>query len=277
MPRPGCDALQRRQRGRQAEHRRTSGPSTPSGRRTRSSRATWPAASPRSRCCPARPTSSAAAAWCSRSCRPQSVQGMKFPGAQYGLKMACGENPKRVYGDKGGPQTRMGNVAGYRQAWIDAEAYRRALGQLPRQSGQGGPARPRPRQGDARRGAARQHPRPEPLLSRRRDDADDRHREGVRLLHPVVPPRGRGVQDRRRARARLDRRLDVGRLGRLQDGGARRHPGQRWRWSTTPAPAPSSTPTTRPAPSASTRRPPRRWPPAAPSASTSPRTRRSSG
>ena len=56
----------------------------------------------------------------------QSVQGMKFPGAKYGLKMACGENPKRVYGDKGGPQTRMGNVAGYRQAWIEAEAYRRS-------------------------------------------------------------------------------------------------------------------------------------------------------
>ena len=56
----------------------------------------------------------------------RSVQGMKFPGAKYGLKMACGENPKRVYGNKGGPQTRMGNVAGYRQAWIDAEAYRRS-------------------------------------------------------------------------------------------------------------------------------------------------------
>ncbi len=56
----------------------------------------------------------------------RSVQGMKFPGARYGLKMACGENPKRVYGNKGGPQTRMGNVAGYRQAWIDAEAYRRS-------------------------------------------------------------------------------------------------------------------------------------------------------
>jgi imidazolonepropionase-like amidohydrolase len=55
-----------------------------------------------------------------------SVQGMKFPGAKYGLKMACGENPKRVYGNRGGPQTRMGNVAGYRQAWIDAEAYRRS-------------------------------------------------------------------------------------------------------------------------------------------------------
>jgi len=56
----------------------------------------------------------------------RSVQGMKFPGAKYGLKMACGENPKRVYGNRGGPQTRMGNLAGYRQAWIDAEAYRRA-------------------------------------------------------------------------------------------------------------------------------------------------------
>ena len=55
----------------------------------------------------------------------RTVQGMKFPGAKYGLKMACGENPKRVYGNKGGPQTRMGNVAGYRTAWIEAEAYRR--------------------------------------------------------------------------------------------------------------------------------------------------------
>jgi imidazolonepropionase-like amidohydrolase len=54
----------------------------------------------------------------------RSVQGMKFPGAKYGLKMACGENPKRVYQNRG-PSTRMGNVAGYRAAWIDAEAYRR--------------------------------------------------------------------------------------------------------------------------------------------------------
>lgn len=54
----------------------------------------------------------------------RSAQGMKFPGAQYGLKMACGENPKRVYQSRG-PSTRMGNVAGYRAAWIQAEAYRR--------------------------------------------------------------------------------------------------------------------------------------------------------
>ncbi len=55
----------------------------------------------------------------------RSVQEMKYPGAPYGLKMACGENPKRVYGDKGGPSTRMGNMAGYRAAFIEAEAYRR--------------------------------------------------------------------------------------------------------------------------------------------------------
>src|SRR6266702_2205481 len=55
----------------------------------------------------------------------RTVQGMKFPGAPYGLKMACGENPKRVYGNRGGPSTRMGNMAGYRAAFISAEGYRR--------------------------------------------------------------------------------------------------------------------------------------------------------
>ena len=54
-----------------------------------------------------------------------TVQDMKFPGASHGLKMACGENPKRVYGQKGGPATRMGNVAGYRAAFIDAQDYAR--------------------------------------------------------------------------------------------------------------------------------------------------------
>jgi len=53
----------------------------------------------------------------------RTVQAMKFPGAKYGLKMACGENPKRIYSSRG-PATRMGNVAGYRAAWIDAQGYR---------------------------------------------------------------------------------------------------------------------------------------------------------
>jgi imidazolonepropionase-like amidohydrolase len=56
----------------------------------------------------------------------RTAQGMKFPGAPYGLKMACGENPKRLYGGRGrSPMTRMGNLAGYREAWIEAEEYRR--------------------------------------------------------------------------------------------------------------------------------------------------------
>ncbi|MDH3589030.1 MAG: amidohydrolase, partial [Gammaproteobacteria bacterium] len=57
----------------------------------------------------------------------RTVQGMKFPGAPHTLKMACGENPKRVYGKgrNSAPSTRMGNVAGYRQAWAKADSYRR--------------------------------------------------------------------------------------------------------------------------------------------------------
>jgi imidazolonepropionase-like amidohydrolase len=56
----------------------------------------------------------------------RSVQEMKFPGAPYSLKMACGENPKRVYGTGKGraPGSRMGNVAGYREGWIKALDYR---------------------------------------------------------------------------------------------------------------------------------------------------------
>jgi hypothetical protein len=49
---------------------------------------------------------------------------MKFPGAPYGMKMACGENPKRVYGGRGrAPSTRMGNFAVNRQTWLDAKEY----------------------------------------------------------------------------------------------------------------------------------------------------------
>jgi len=54
-----------------------------------------------------------------------TYQAMKFPGAPQGLKMACGENPKWAYGSQGRtPMTRMGNVAGYRQAFADAQDYR---------------------------------------------------------------------------------------------------------------------------------------------------------
>ncbi len=63
----------------------------------------------------------------------RTVQGMKFPGAPQGMKMACGENPKRVYGERNTlPSTRMGNFAVDRQEWIKAGEYRkkRADGKL---------------------------------------------------------------------------------------------------------------------------------------------------
>ena len=56
-----------------------------------------------------------------------TMQAMKFPDAPNGLKMACGENPKRVYGRQGTlPSTRMGNMAGYRMAWAEAQEYKRS-------------------------------------------------------------------------------------------------------------------------------------------------------
>lgn len=48
-------------------------------------------------------------------------QGMKFPGAPYGLKMACGENP--TGGGGGKPGTRAGGMMGYRNTFIAAQAY----------------------------------------------------------------------------------------------------------------------------------------------------------
>lgn len=62
-----------------------------------------------------------------------TYQSMKFPGAPWGVKMACGENPKRVYGQKSGPSTRMGNVAGYRAAFIDASEYLKKNGAKPQE------------------------------------------------------------------------------------------------------------------------------------------------
>ncbi len=55
------------------------------------------------------------------SLRPRrGSRAMRFPGAPDTLKMACGENPKRVYGQKSGPSTRMGNVRGQRHTFIAA-------------------------------------------------------------------------------------------------------------------------------------------------------------
>ncbi|MEM1417337.1 MAG: amidohydrolase family protein [Myxococcota bacterium] len=59
----------------------------------------------------------------------RSVDEMRFPGALDSVKMACGENPKRVYGGRRQfPSTRMGNVAGYRAAYLAAREYGRGWG-----------------------------------------------------------------------------------------------------------------------------------------------------
>ena len=68
-----------------------------------------------------------------------TMQGMKFPGAPYGLKMACGENPSRVYGSRNqSPATGMGNVAGYRAAFIAARDYKDKWDKW-RETGEGSP------------------------------------------------------------------------------------------------------------------------------------------
>ena len=69
----------------------------------------------------------------------RTVQAMKFPDAPYGIKMACGENPKRVYGSvqKRAPGTRMGNMAGYRSAFIKAVEYRRKWEKYQRETAAG--------------------------------------------------------------------------------------------------------------------------------------------
>jgi imidazolonepropionase-like amidohydrolase len=60
-----------------------------------------------------------------RNVPSRTVQGMKFPGAPQGLKMACGENPKRIYGEgrQVFPMTRMGDFAGYRAGFAAARTY----------------------------------------------------------------------------------------------------------------------------------------------------------
>lgn len=68
-----------------------------------------------------------------------TMQGMKFPGAPYTVKMACGENPSRVYGGRNSsPATGMGNMAGYRAAFISARDYKEKWDKW-RETGEGTP------------------------------------------------------------------------------------------------------------------------------------------
>ena len=56
----------------------------------------------------------------------REAAAMRFPGAKDSLKMACGENPKRVYGrDKGSmPMSRMGSLYMMRSRWLEARRYK---------------------------------------------------------------------------------------------------------------------------------------------------------
>ncbi|MBU1326403.1 MAG: amidohydrolase [Alphaproteobacteria bacterium] len=68
-----------------------------------------------------------------------TMQGMKLPGAPYTVKMACGENPSRVYGGRNSsPATGMGNMAGYRAAFIAARDYKEKWDKW-RETGEGTP------------------------------------------------------------------------------------------------------------------------------------------
>ena len=143
-----------------------------------------------------------------------TYQAMKFPDAPQGLKMACGENPKRVYGGQArAPSTRMGNVAGYRQAFADAQDYREQWSKYEREAAEyakkqtekskdkkdsdesNSPpvaAETRSQAGDAGRGDVRRGPRPHPLLSLRRDGDHARPVAGSsvsRLPRSITPSR----------------------------------------------------------------------------------------
>ncbi|MET1110141.1 MAG: amidohydrolase [Allosphingosinicella sp.] len=67
----------------------------------------------------------------------RTMQGMKFPDAPYSLKMACGENPKRVYGGRNQmPASRMANIAVMRQTWARGQEYKRKWDNYERNGGE---------------------------------------------------------------------------------------------------------------------------------------------
>ena len=53
-----------------------------------------------------------------------TIAGMKFPGAAQGLKMACGENPKQAFASRNLLNSRQGEIAEMREAFLKAEDYR---------------------------------------------------------------------------------------------------------------------------------------------------------
>jgi len=68
----------------------------------------------------------------------EPVENMIVRGVRQQIKMALGENPKRVYGGKGHiPSTRMGNAYVMRNAFIKAQEYKEKWDQYERQKQEG--------------------------------------------------------------------------------------------------------------------------------------------
>ncbi len=154
----------------------------------------------------------------------RNVMDMKFPGAPYGLKMACGENPKRVYGGRGqAPSTRMGNVAGYRSAWIEAADYRDKMAAA--EQGQG-EAPTRNLNLETLAGVLNG----EILVHNhcyRADEMSVMLEIAKEFDYHVTAPRGRSVQNWRPARRSRHLCSHVGRLVGLQNGSLRRNSRER--------------------------------------------------
>jgi imidazolonepropionase-like amidohydrolase len=73
-------------------------------------------------------------------------RAMRLEGAPETLKMACGENPKRVYGAERNrsPSTRMGNLLGQRAAFLEAVDYQREWRQFDEEHAEWVAAQPDP-------------------------------------------------------------------------------------------------------------------------------------
>lgn len=94
----------------------------------------------------------------------RGVADMKFPGAPATLKMACGENPKRVYGQRNtAPSTRMGNMAGHREAFQRAREYGAKFADWQRRH-QGWQKKRAPSRADEQAPAAARSDEPEPSM-----------------------------------------------------------------------------------------------------------------
>ena len=156
----------------------------------------------------------------------RTVQEMKLPGAPYGLRWPAARIPSRSTQEKG-PSTRMGNIAGYRAAFAEAQKYGRKWEAWLAKKGRR-PARPRPPAGDPGRRARGARSLVQNHCYRADEMAQmlDLAREfgfHIRSFHHAVE--AYKIADLLAAGQR--RRLGLGRLVGLQDGVARRHPRER--------------------------------------------------